>query len=102
MTRNTKLESQFYSDVLDPELRLRYPGCFIYVMDPAQLQGIPDRLVLFGSHWALLETKRATKSARRPNQEFRVAEFNEMSFSAFVHPGNYLEVLAELDKVFYP
>lgn len=94
-----KLESEFTLDLKD-ELRRRFPGCFIYRLDPNQLQGIPDLLVLWGPHWAILETKRGLKSVRQPNQEFYVDRFDEMSFSAFVHPLNYREVLYEMERAF--
>jgi hypothetical protein len=96
-----KLESDFARETLDPELERRFPGCKIIKQDPnTSHQGIPDRLVLWQEHWALLETKRATKSARRPNQEYYVDEYNDMSFSAFVHPANMQEVLDEMEQAF--
>lgn len=93
------LETAFAVDFL-AELNYRFPGCFIYKMDPNQLQGIPDRLVLYRERWALLELKRARKAARQPNQEYRVDQFNEMGFSAFVSPENADQVLAELEEYF--
>lgn len=94
-----KLESEFTQDLKD-ELDRRFPDCFIYKLDPNQLQGIPDLLVLWGPYWAILETKRGLRSIRRPNQEFYVDRFNEMSFSAFVHPLNYREVLDDMERAF--
>jgi hypothetical protein len=95
----TKLESEFVLD-LKEELTHRFPGCFIYKLDPNQVQGIPDLLVLWRSYWAVLETKRGLRSVRQPNQEYYVDQFNEMSFAAFVHPLNYRDVLDELERVF--
>lgn len=95
----TKLESEFTLDLKD-ELRRRFTGCFIYKLDPNQVQGIPDLLVLWESHWAILETKRGLRSVRQPNQEYYVEQFDEMSFAAFIHPLNYREVLDEMERVF--
>jgi hypothetical protein len=95
----TKLESEFAFE-LKEELRHRFPNCFIIRLDPQQFQGIPDLLVLWRNTWAILETKRGLKSVRQPNQEYYVGLFDEMSFSAFVHPLNYREVLDEMERAF--
>lgn len=95
----TKLESDFVLD-LKEELHRRFPGCFIYKLDSSQFQGVPDLLVLWGPYWGILETKRGLRSVRQPNQEYYVAQFNEMSFAAFIHPLNYREVLDEMERVF--
>lgn len=94
-----KLESDFVSE-LKEELQCRFPGCFIIKLDANQIQGIPDLLVLWGSFWAVLETKRGLKSRRQPNQEYYVDMFNTMSYSAFVHPLNYREILDEMESAF--
>lgn len=95
-------ESKFVREILKPELKARFPGCMILKQDPNMRQGIPDLLVLFEDKWASLETKRATKAERQPNQEHYVHEMDDMSFAAFVHPGNYQEVLDALQKTFRP
>ena len=87
-----------------PELKraiaARFPGCEILKQDANQRQGIPDLLVLWGRHWALLETKRGFRSRNQPNQPHYVEKFGEMSFSAFVNPDNYLDVLDEMERAF--
>lgn len=93
-----KLESQFAAE-LKGELNARFPGCFIYKLDPNQVQGIPDLLVLYRTNWVVLETKRAFNSARQPNQPHYVAMFDAMSYSTFVDPSNMDEVLADLERV---
>jgi hypothetical protein len=101
MTTRAKLESQFVHDVLKPELERRFPGCEILKQEPlVTFQGIPDLLVLWGNRWAALETKKARKSERQPNQEYHVARLDHMSFADFVHPGNYEQVLDELERAF--
>jgi len=94
-----KLESEFAFE-LKEELRHRFPNCFIIKLDPNQVQGIPDLLVLWGSCWAILETKRGPRSVRNPNQEYYVGLFDEMSFAAFVHPLNYREILDDMERAF--
>lgn len=97
-----KLESEF-QPVLKKELSKRFPGCVIIKQDPnSSFQGVPDLLVLFEDRWAILETKRRPKSARRTHQGYYVDKFNEMSFSAFVNPDNMDEVLDDLQQTFRP
>lgn len=97
MARSSKLESGF-QDRLIKELKETYPGCFITKLE--QPQGIPDLLVLYRDKWAILECKREANAKRRPNQEYYVDMFNEMSFSSFIYPENKDEVLYELKKIF--
>ncbi len=95
-----KLESDFNKE-LKEKLDARFPGNVIINQDPStSFQGVPDKLVLYKDRWALLESKRATKAARRPNQEHYVEKFNEMSFSAFICPENCDEVLDALQDTF--
>lgn len=66
------------------------------------IQGIPDLLVLYEDKWASLETKKGAKSDRRPNQEYYVHMFDDMSFARFVSPDNMTEVLDDLQSTFRP
>jgi hypothetical protein len=94
-----KLESEFSSD-LKLELRHRFPNCLIMKLDPNQIQGIPDLLVLWEDRWACLETKRGLRSVHQPNQEYYVDLLDKMSFAAFVHPLNYRDVLDQMERAF--
>lgn len=94
-----KLESRFQKELID-ELKERFPGCIVLKNDPGYLQGIPDLLVLYGSHWAALECKQEKYSARRPNQEYYVNRMAEMSYAAFVYPENREEIFNELERSF--
>lgn len=76
------------------------PGCYILKNDPSEIQGIPDILILFGSQWAMLETKMAVGSRKRPNQDHYVRVFNDMSFAAFIYPEIEEEVLYALQSAF--
>jgi len=76
------------------------PGCVIMKNDPAELQGVPDILILYNNTWAMLEIKIDDAADRQPNQEFYVKTFNDMSFAAFINPGNEEAVLNDLQSTF--
>ena len=100
MPRKSKaLESSFQSK-LKNDLLERFPGCIVTKEDEQQIQGVPDLLILYGSSWATLESKRAFNSSHRPNQDYYVEKMDEMSFSRFISPENKESVLDELDKYF--
>ena len=69
-------------------------------LDPSDIQGIPDLLVLYKNKWATLENKRTKNSTRQPNQEYYVDKMNSMSFSRFIYPENKDEVIGELKRYF--
>ena len=89
-----------FQEKLKKELKERYPGCMILKLDPTDIQGIPDLMVLYGNKWATLENKKSEKAVKQPNQEYYVDKMNNMSFSSFIYPENKETVLNELDKVF--
>lgn len=95
-----KLESEFVKDVFVPELNRRFPGGYVLKQDPNMRQGIPDLLFLYEDKWASFETKRGARSVKQNNQDYYVDKMNEMSFSAFVNPDNYHEVLDALQQSF--
>lgn len=82
------------------ELKERFPGCMVLKNDSNYIQGIPDLTVLYGKHWAMLETKRSKTSSRRTNQEYYIRKADEMSFGRFIYPKNKEEVLDELQQSF--
>ncbi len=83
------------------ELQLRFPGCQIFHMDPNTThQGIPDMLILFNDHWAMLEAKAEETSKRQPNQEYWIGFYDNLSFADFVYPENVEEVLDGLQRSF--
>ena len=92
-------ENKFQMD-LKKELKLRFPGCIVQKLDPNDMQGIPDLLVLYGPYWATLEVKRSAHAPHRPNQDYYVNLMDQMSFSRFIHPDNKEEVLDELSHAF--
>lgn len=89
-----------YQAKLIRKLQRMFPGCFILKNDPAENQGIPDLLILFGSRWAMLEVKLSASSPERPNQGYWVDQFNQMSFTSFIYPEIEERVLSDLQFSF--
>lgn len=92
-------ESVFERKFLDT-LYTEFPGCFILKNDASLIQGIPDRLFLHNSFWAMLEFKKSLTARMQPNQELYIEKFGEMSFSAFVCPENAEDVLYGLHQAY--
>ena len=92
-------ENKFQAD-LKKELKSRFPGCIVTKLDSADIQGIPDLLVLYKDKWAALEVKKSATAPHRPNQDYYVEKMDNMSFSKFIYPENKEEVLAELHQAF--
>lgn len=95
------LESKFQGDLIK-EIKAMFPGCVVMKNDCNYIQGIPDLTVLYGDRWGTLETKRAPKSRRQPNQGWYVEKMNKMSFSAFINPDNKEVVLDGLQRALQP
>lgn len=93
------LENGFKTKLIN-ELKLIFPGCIVVHLDPNEIQGIPDLLVLWGDKWAALEGKKSSTASARPNQAYYVELMNKMSFARFIYPENKDEVLADLDIYF--
>ena len=97
--KESKPERDFQRSLIK-ELKERFPGCIVAKMDAGYIQGIPDLLILYKHHWALLECKRSANASHRPNQDYYVDICNKMSFSAFIYPENKEEVLNGLEEAF--
>lgn len=93
------LERDFQAN-LKKEIKSRFPGCYVLKTDPLDIQGLPDLLILHKDKWASLEVKQSATARHRPNQDYRVNEMNEMSYSAFIYPENKEEVLNDLARLF--
>jgi len=95
------LEGKFKTEFRH-DLETLLPGCIILKNDPNYIQGIPDMLILYGKRWAALEFKKEGNSKRQPNQPWYVEVMNNMSYAAFVHPGNREEILNEVEQALRP
>lgn len=89
------LENKFKTK-LNNELKDMFPGCIIIHMDPNEIQGIPDLLILYKDRWAALEGKKSADASARPNQPYYIEKMNKMSFARFIYPENKDEVLKKL------
>lgn len=93
------LENRFKTNLVR-ELKERFPGCIVLHIDPNEIQGMPDLLVLCGDKWAALEGKRYANAPHRPNQDYYVDLMNRMSYAAFIYPENKEEILDDLQRSF--
>lgn len=92
-----KLENKYQADLIK-KIKARIPGCMVLKNDPDYIQGIPDLLILYKEHWAMLEVKKSSKERHRPNQDYYIDKFGEWAFSSFIFPENEEEVLDELQR----
>lgn len=95
------LENKFKTELIN-EIEDRFPGCMVLHLDPNEIQGIPDLIILYEDKWAVLEGKKNARASHRPNQDYYVDLMNRMSFAAFIYPENKEEVLDELQQAFRP
>jgi hypothetical protein len=96
---NSMLENRFKTKLIR-ELKNMFPGCIVTHLDPNEIQGIPDLLILYKDKWAALEGKKYEDASVRPNQEYYVNLMDDMSFASFIYPENKDEVLYELSRHF--
>jgi hypothetical protein len=94
-------ESAFERELVDELLR-RFPGAVILKNDSGLIQGIPDRLILYGDRWAAFEVKNGPSARRQQNQDYYIKLLNQMSFAAFVYPQNKEWFLHELQRALRP
>lgn len=93
------LENRFKTRLIS-EIETMFPGCIVTHMDPNEVQGFPDLLILYENTWAALEGKRNETASVRPNQEYYVDRMDRMSFAAFICPENKDEVLDAMYRYF--
>ena len=65
------LENRFKTKLVN-ELKDIFPGCIVIHMDPNEIQGVPDLLILYKDRWAALEGKKDAYASHRPNQDYYV------------------------------
>lgn len=93
------LENKFKTRLIK-DLKERFPEAIVVHLDPNEIQGIPDILVLFKDRWAALEGKKDAGASHRPNQDYYVSLMDRMSFARFIFPENKQEVLNEMERTF--
>lgn len=93
------LENKFKTKLIK-EIKTRFPGSFVFHLDPTEVQGAPDLLVLYKDKWAALEGKKSRNASVRPNQEYYVDLFNKMSYAKIIFPENAKEVLDDMERSF--
>ena len=89
------LENKFKTKLVN-ELKEMFPGCIVTHLDPNEMQGIPDLIILYKNTCAVLEVKKNATASCRPNQEYYVDLMDRMSFAAFIFPENKDAVLDDL------
>ena len=89
------LENRFKTNLVR-EIKEMLPGCMVLHLDPNEIQGIPDLLILHRNKWAVLEGKKNATASHRPNQDYYVDLMDRMSFASFIFPENKDEVLDAL------
>lgn len=92
-------ESQFQKKLVD-EIKSRFPGSIVLKTDANAIQGFPDLLILYKTHWAALECKKDAFAKMRPNQDYYVRLLNEMSFASVIFPETKDEVLNAMERSF--
>ena len=91
------LENKFKQKLVK-EIKTLFPGCCVYHLNPNEIQGSPDILILYKDKWAALEGKKSKDEPHRPNQDYYVDKMNEASFARFIYPENKEEVLNDLQR----
>lgn len=95
------LENKF-KQKLSKEIEERFPGSVVLHLDPNEIQGIPDLLILFPEKkgWAALEGKKSEHESFRPNQKYYLEKLNAMYYAAAIYPENKEDILNEIQKAF--
>lgn len=90
------MDENVWKQKLVQKIEKDLPGSIVCHLNPNEIQGIPDILILYKNKWATLEGKKDSKASHRPNQDYYVDKMNKMSYSSFIYPENEKEVLDEL------
>lgn len=97
-----KLESEFQSKLVK-ELQELIPDCLVLVKPGFYIGGFPDLMVLYKNQWVALECKRKKPTRAddyEPNQEWWLAQLDEMGFASVIYPENRKEILDEIFRTF--
>lgn len=94
------MQEKDFQKKLIKEIRERFPDCEVLKNDANYKQGIPDLVIFYKKHWAMLEVKKDSKATHRPNQDLRIEKYDKMSFARIIFPENKEEVLDALERSF--
>lgn len=89
-----------YQTKLINKLRALIPNSIVMKNDSSYMPGVPDILILYKNHWAMLEIKLRQDSRRQPNQDYYIERLGSMSFVSFIYPEIEEEVLYDLQRSF--
>lgn len=89
------LESKFKTRLRN-RIEKEFPGAIVMHTNPVERRGAPDLVVLYKDKWVALEGKQESKSSHRPLQDYRVEEWNKLSFARFVEPSNEQDVIDDM------
>ena len=92
------LKESVFQNKLIKEIKQLFSTNNVYIskLDSGYTQGIPDLLILIDDFWGMLELKKSATAGHRPNQNYYVNLFGNMSFARFIFPENKDEVLKAL------
>lgn len=77
-----------------------FENCRVVINDPGLpgQQGIPDLTIFIGDWWGLLEVKASEKSKLRPNQQWWIDKWSQVTFCSFIYPDNEEEVIRAIQS----
>lgn len=94
----TMKESAIQKKIID-EIKVRLPGAIVIKNDARYIQGYPDLSIHYKDKYALLETKRASNSSKRPNQDYYISKAKQDgAFASFINFDNKDAVLDEMER----
>ncbi len=93
------LESKFKTKLRN-RIEKEFPGSIVMHTNPSERRGAPDLVILYKDKWAALEGKQHGDSSHRPLQDYRVNEWDKLSFARFVNQENVEDVMTALRNHF--
>lgn len=94
------MNESVYQAKIIRKLKECLPGCIVLKNDSSYMPGIPDILILYNEHWAMLEVKLHVLSRHQANQNHYIDLLDSMSFAAFIYPEVEEAVLHDLQFTF--
>lgn len=82
------------------QLKTMFPGIEIMKQDAGYKSGMPDLVLFYKNHYAMLECKKSADAHHQPKQDYYISKFNDWSYATFVYPENVNYILDELREVF--